>query len=60
MLDARLGFTIIQGFSIFFTFAEPDRPKKFGIMQLPDSPALKENVNDMVRPKIGLNFKFEP
>lgn len=60
VLDDCLGYTIIQGFSIFFTFAEHDRLKKFVIMQLPDLPALKEKVNDMVHPKIGLNFKFKP
>ena len=58
IVDARLGFKILQGFTITFGFATQDELKGWVTMKLPSSARLKEKVASMTTKKIGMNFEF--
>ena len=59
IVDARLAFTILQGFTITFGFANQDELKGWITMKLPNSDRLKEKVASMTTEKIGMNFEFK-
>jgi hypothetical protein len=58
IVDARLGFKILQGFTITFGFATQDELKGWVTMKLPSSDRLREKVASMTTKKIGMNFEF--
>jgi len=58
VIDARLGFTIIQGLVINFGFATEEELKQWATMKLPNLQELKDRVMAMTRENIGNNFEL--
>ena len=58
IIDARLGFKIIQGLAINFGFATKEELKKWAPMRLPDLRDLIDIVATMRSETIGNNFEF--
>ena len=58
IVDARLGFKILQGLSITIGFATEVELRSWVKMTLPNSDRLKDKVALMSTPKIGTNFEF--
>ena len=58
IIDARLGFRIIQGLAINFGFATKEELKKWAPMRLPDMQKLRAIVTLMKSEHMGNNFEF--
>ena len=58
IIDARLGFTIIQGLAINFGFGTQEELKKWAPMRLPDLRNLRDIVASMRSETIGNSFQF--
>ncbi|KAL2036487.1 hypothetical protein N7G274_010803 [Stereocaulon virgatum] len=58
VIDARLGFTILQGLVINFGFATEVELREWATMKLPNLQKFKDRVMAMNRDKIGNNFEL--
>lgn len=58
MIDARLSLELKECYIISFVFATEDVVAKWPPMYLPNLPILKEKVDKMETPDIGVNFAF--
>lgn len=58
IVDARLGFKVVQGFAITFGFARREELKEWAKMRLPKTPSLIDKVAGMESSTIGTNFEF--
>src|SRR2546421_11281986 len=54
IVDARLAFTILQGLTITFGFANQDELNGWVTMKLPNSDRLKEKIASMTTEKIRI------
>lgn len=59
ILDARLAFSIVDGFAITFAFATNDELERWSKMRIPKEPNLIQKVTEMKSKTIGVNFTFE-
>ena len=58
VIDARLGFTVIQGIVINLGFATKEELKEWATMKFPNIPEIENLVNAMTCEKIGNNFEL--
>ena len=58
VIDARLGFTVIEGIVINFGFATKEELKEWATMKLPNLPEFKTRIISMTRENIGNNFEL--
>lgn len=58
IIDARLGFKIIQGVTVIVGFAIEEEIKHWRKMMLPKEPALMQMIDGMKSERIGVNVEF--
>lgn len=58
MIDARLGFNIIQGLVINLGFATKEELKEWAPVKLPNIQNIENLLNAMTGEKIGHNFEL--
>ncbi|KAK8095123.1 uncharacterized protein PG998_014292 [Apiospora kogelbergensis] len=59
IVDSRVCFEMVEGYSIVFEFATADVVEKWDKMSLPKLEVLMRKVADMESVDIGLKFEFE-
>ncbi|KAL6716970.1 hypothetical protein ACLMJK_004883 [Lecanora helva] len=58
IIDARVGFVVIQGLVINLGFATKEELKTWATMKVPDIPPIRDRVEKLAIPAIGNNFEL--